>query len=877
MKMELQLLKCNIRIVILSVFLSPAFTAFSQNKVSGKVINTKKEVLSYANITAYYSGGSKIAAYTVSDENGNYNLQLNDSSYIFKVRYLGYKTFSIRKEIRKNEIINFKLSESNTELKEVFVKSRAVDVIIRNDTIKYNLKAISNGNEENLKDLLRKLPGIEIDENGKIKANGKKIDKLLIDGKDFFGDQHQLASENISAEMIKGISLLNNFKDFTDIEDGSKFGKTAMNIEIKDEYKGKIKGKLDAGAGYKNRYEASSNLYTFNQKTNCFLIVNSNNTGRQTFSIIDYISFRGGVDKFLQNNENTANISGDDLPPFIFSDNNFKKKNEQLAALNFTYKPNDKFELNSHLIFDRTESMREKYVKQKYLIDNQNITRSLYNSENNTFWFNNSYINAKYKIANNSVIEYLLDFSPQKQNDMQNNEFYDKNFLTDKDFMNYSVNQLLTYKQKISKYNLSAKFYHSIINKNEVLNMNSNHVFMNFKFKDNDYSTLQNMNDDNKKYGSEISLSRKIKKQLFAKINYGIERDNHNFNSNIENKQINNKVNLNFLKHSIGFQLYNNKSAFVNYKIGANHKILKINNIYKSKLLPFANLKFNFKQSHYISIAYTGSIKSVKSKLLIEDYYIRTYNSVSVNQDLKIGNIANYDNFSLNYFIHDLFSGTMLNIAANYASGKNIFSKNTVSKNDYNINYQRIADNKQNLSLYFILDKKFSKYPFSVRLSSVYSQLKEDNFIENSVNILTSDVISGNIRVLSNFKQSVFNFEFAYSVKRNKTSISLINNTSELISNKIDANLITDYKSFRIVFNNSFENFQSDKSNKHFYRISPSLRYKIKNWTFYVNGDDLLQINTNYIIANAFYNNYFEESKISALSGKIIVGAKYVF
>jgi len=102
-------------------------------------------------------------------------LELPNGIFIFKVSYLGYKPVSLKKNIAKSEIINFTLQEDVASLKEVVIKAKSLDAIVKNDTIKYNIKHLTNGNEENLKEVLKKLPGVEIDENGKIKANGKPL------------------------------------------------------------------------------------------------------------------------------------------------------------------------------------------------------------------------------------------------------------------------------------------------------------------------------------------------------------------------------------------------------------------------------------------------------------------------------------------------------------------------------------------------------------------------------------------------------------------------------------------------------------------------------------------------------------------------------
>src|SRR5690606_32200495 len=117
-----------------------------------------------------------------------------------------------------------------------------------------------------------------IDNDGKIRYNGKTIDHLLLDGDEFYGQNHQIANENITAEMIKKIELLKSYKDFSTIKDFENSGQIALNIGLKDEYKEKLKGNTELEGGYDNRYKSHNNLYNFGNKNKLNLIVNANNT-----------------------------------------------------------------------------------------------------------------------------------------------------------------------------------------------------------------------------------------------------------------------------------------------------------------------------------------------------------------------------------------------------------------------------------------------------------------------------------------------------------------------------------------------------------------------------------------------------------------------
>ncbi|MGY0427319.1 MAG: hypothetical protein ACWIPI_10935, partial [Polaribacter sp.] len=436
--------------------------------------------------------------------------------------------------------------------------------------------------------------------------------------------------------MVKGVSLLKNFKDFSDVDNQTKSGKTAMNIEIDEKYKGRIKGNISIGGGYENKYELITNLFSFRNKTNVFFIGSLNNIGNQSFSFQDYINFQGGVQKLLGNSHNShsISISGKDVPPYLLSDGNEKSKNEQFSALNFSYNPSSKFKLNMYTIFDKTNTIEEQLARQTYFTHNQNSTLNLDNLRDTRFLINNSFIDAIYKPTNRSVLEYTLSFSPQKNNLLSSDNFDVEKFNTKRNNSGYTLNQILHFKQKFSKYLFSSTIYHSIKNNNENLHISSNKNFLGLAFLGSNYLAFQDIKNSNYKYGFNTFLSRKIHKNLSFKIKYNVSKRNENFKSNVLNNSLKNNTKLEVLNNLIGFNFYNKEKTFINYEVGANYNFLTSNKVSNTIFLPFISFKFNFKKSHYLDISYKKTIKLPQVDNLIENSYISNFNTLINNQNI---------------------------------------------------------------------------------------------------------------------------------------------------------------------------------------------------------------------------------------------------
>ncbi len=878
--MVFKLLKCNVLLIFLFLFTS--FICVAQNRISGSVLSSNNEILSYANVTVYDESKTNLVSYAITDENGKYKLELENGTYLFKVSYLGFKPVAIKKNIIKDEELDFKLIEDVSSLDEIVIKAKSLDATIKNDTIKYNLKKLTTGNEENLKDVLKKLPGVEIDENGKIKANGKKIDKLLIDGKEFFGDQHQLATENISAEMIKGISLLDNFNDFSDIENQSNSGKTAMNIEIDKNYKGQIKGNISIGGGYNDRYEANTNLFTFRKKTNLFFIGSVNNIGNQTFTFEDYISFQGGIQKFISDNTSSVTISGKDLPSYLLPNNNIESKSEQFSALNFSFNPSNKFKLNSYIIFDKTDITEKQLIKQTYIANNQNIILNIENSKNNKFLINNSFLNAVYKPNKKSVFEYTLSFSPQDNALKGKDKLAVKKYNSSIDNNIVSLNQLLKFKYRYNKTILSSTIYHSLKKNRENLSITSNESFLDLIFPSVDHKALQNVNNSYTNYGINSFISRKLTKKTSLKVKYLLSKRKETFVSNIQNNIQHNNVALNILENKIGLSLFNKRKYFFNYNIGLDVSMINIDEYFNTNtLLPFIDIKFNFNKSHNLKLSYKRTIDIPNANNLANDSYIENFNTLVRNQNIKPNTILKNDNFNMNYLIYDLFSGTLLSFGINHIIGQNVITTNTEYSNEYRTNNYYLGSdiNNKKTSSYLLLDKKFSKIPFKIRFKNIFSHLVNYNYINEISNKFTSNVLSNHLKVSSNFKTEIFNFDIGYKRKQSKIDIENIDTKSKVILNESFINIYSSFNRFSITINNSIEFYDVNGLQNNFIRINPSIHYKTKDkkWKFFIKGQDILNINTNYIVENAIYENYFEEKTISTMGGFIITGMTYKF
>ncbi|MFI5154959.1 MAG: outer membrane beta-barrel protein [Chitinophagales bacterium] len=267
--------------------------------VKGRIVDTSgKTDLSAASVSVRHNGDSTSEAFTMTNKKGEFTLdRLLPGSYRLLITFQGYgavqKRFSISDSkwiVDLGEII---LQKSSETLEEVIVERPPI--IIKQDTVEYNATAFKVKPNAFAEDLLKKLPGVQVDKDGNVMAQGETVQKVYVDGKEFFGTDPKLATKNITAEMIESVQVFDDMSDqakFTKIDDGSR--QKAINIKLKKDKKKGYFGRLIAGIGTDGRYQSSLSLNRFNDDQRFSLIGSSNNVNQQGFSFSDVITSMGG-------------------------------------------------------------------------------------------------------------------------------------------------------------------------------------------------------------------------------------------------------------------------------------------------------------------------------------------------------------------------------------------------------------------------------------------------------------------------------------------------------------------------------------------------------------------------------------------------------
>ncbi|MFP5041885.1 outer membrane beta-barrel protein [Parasediminibacterium sp. JCM 36343] len=288
---------------LLALMLIFAASAFAQTKgiLRGKLIDSVgKQSLKDASITVLDAQDSTLEVFGLSVADGSFEIKnVSFGSFLVQVSFEGYTPINRKATFSKDHPVvdlgDIYMKIKTQDLNEVVVQTSPIN--IKKDTIEYNAGSFKTKPNAVVEDLLKKLPGVEVAKDGTIKAQGEQVQRVLVDGKRFFGDDPKMATKNLPPDFVDKIQIYDAQSDqsaFSGFDDGTRT--KTINITTKKDKRKGIFGKAMAGGGDQGRYESSLNLNVFNNNQQISILGEGNNVNRQAFTVQDILGAvgRGG-------------------------------------------------------------------------------------------------------------------------------------------------------------------------------------------------------------------------------------------------------------------------------------------------------------------------------------------------------------------------------------------------------------------------------------------------------------------------------------------------------------------------------------------------------------------------------------------------------
>lgn len=365
------------KITLLFILLSTV--SFAQNiRFEGVVLESGKTPLEMANIMAVNQATKGMDAYAITNDKGRFVLNLKaNATYTIKLSYIGMQNKEITVTTKaENMVQNISMEPGGIQLDGVEIV-REMPVSIKGDTIVYNADSFKSGTERKLEDVLKKLPGVEVNADGEVEVEGKKVSKLMVEGKDFFDGDTKLGVKNIPADAIDKVQVLRNYNENSILKGvENNQDNVAMNIKLKDGKKNFWFGDMTAGAGNSKRYIINPKLFYYNPKYSVNIISNFNNTGELPLTIQDYFKMTGGFRNFMSKGGSSFNVSSNDLGISLLRNNRAKEITTRFGATNFAYNPTKSWTISGFGILSSSTTDLETLTQTTILASNTQTKRN---------------------------------------------------------------------------------------------------------------------------------------------------------------------------------------------------------------------------------------------------------------------------------------------------------------------------------------------------------------------------------------------------------------------------------------------------------------------------------------------------------------------
>ncbi|HEY1202924.1 MAG TPA: carboxypeptidase regulatory-like domain-containing protein, partial [Niastella sp.] len=292
----------KVYLLIICCFLYSCLLAQKNGVVKGVAFDTlAKQPVVAATITLLQKKDSSLVSFTITDSKGQFEIAgLSNGEYRLLTTHVSYynssRLFTIGDNNKQVNLGNIIMNDVSRMLSEVTVTAEAPPVTLIDDTVQYNAGSFKTVPNATVEQLLKKMPGIKVEKDGTVKAQGQEVKKVLVDGKEFFGNDPKLATRNLPADAVDKVQVYDKASDqaqLTGFDDGNS--EKTINLKLKKDKKKGMFGKVMAGGGTNDRFEGKGNVNSFKGARQFSVIGMGNNTNSEGFSFMDMLNFNGGM------------------------------------------------------------------------------------------------------------------------------------------------------------------------------------------------------------------------------------------------------------------------------------------------------------------------------------------------------------------------------------------------------------------------------------------------------------------------------------------------------------------------------------------------------------------------------------------------------
>ncbi|WLD23150.1 carboxypeptidase-like regulatory domain-containing protein [Flavobacterium dauae] len=882
----------------LIVLLTALFTTISlqaQTVCKGTVVTFDKQPVANASVLIKDSADN-ILQFGFTNTQGIFNIQTeSEGSFSVEVNKMGFvkqqQPLTITKD-KKEYNLTFTLEESVEELEDLVIE---IDnpIQLRGDTLSYDAKAFSTGREVVVEDLLKNIPGITVEKDGKIKFEDTEIEKVMVDGDDFFNRGYSLLTKNMPNKPLDKVQVLRNYSNNKLLKGVEESNRVALNLTIDEEYKDLWFGDISAGYGLvtENRYEVSGNLMNFSKKYKNFLTYGLNNVGANNVGSLEGMFYNNyEVESIGQGSQLNQIMGLNGSRPSQLKDHRTRINNAEHVSLSTIVPVTEKLKIKvvGFLGFDENYAFNNRYSI-------TNVGNTYFeNTENNQFksHLKKGYINllATYDVSKTQMLQLSSVYNQGNTNNYNNLTFNGTNTLERLETKNTFFDQKITYTHKWKDRNvvlLKARYFSNKIP--QLYNIDDYLMGDLFAF---DADAMNNDIRNEKTFaGLEADFKLRQKNNDLIEFQVGYEHNDQSmntvfqlFNDNVafrpDGFQTNSSFTLGDLYAKSGYTWKWNT-----FKISGRaeaHQLLNqfttLNSNKKQNpfyVNPSVNFMWDVKPTHIFNGSYMVNFNNT-SFIDVNDTYLLN-SSRSFSKGLGAFKLTDSQMANLGYSIRHYLNRYRFSLNLNYSKQSNVLSSKSLIEQNSALSESVFIKGGETYGIRFASNFYFRNLKSNLKLEGNYSTSTSFNEVNNSglrKNNYTSQQY--NFEWRSNFK-TAFNFHLGTEWTRSKVASpdfenSYTNGFSFLdlyykIDERLDIKAVTEYY--------YFGSLDKDQRNHAFLDLEASYKLKGDKWTLGLRGNNLFnkQNFTTYYVTDLGYSS----TSYRLMPRYVLLTAKYRF
>ncbi len=625
-------------------------TGFTQNGFKGTIKDSSEnKLLKNAVISLLKPADTVLVKFTRSADNGTFLIdKIVPGKYILEVTFPGYATFSDIVESKEGTITNLNyinIIPKAKLLEEIVIQQKVAAIRIKGDTTEFKADSFKVGPNANVQELLKKLPGLQVNSKGEITAQGQKVEKVLVDGEEFFSDDPAVVTQNLRADIVDKVQVFDKKSEqaeFTGVDDGEK--KKTINLELKEDKKKGYFGKIEAGTDFDKYRNGKAMINSFKKKQKIAAYITHNNTTFEGLNWNERRNYGSDDNTNIEVNDDGGMMiwsrgdefsSGRGIPVSTTAGLGYANKwNKDKNNFSGNYQFNDQRVEGRNTTFTKTilptGSFSNSSVENFNTSGRRNKLNGLYEwkiDSNNTIK-----VKALGSIINRSRLNSYTGFAEDENNKLINNISRTIN----SDNENKDFTSELSWKKRFKKtgrtFSYTGNWSNNSVNGTGFLNSTTNFFDSNEQIsKTQETDQKKTNNTNNTVFQNKFVFTESLTKKLFLELSYNNSFSNNNSDNNTLEKpgssssytskvdSLSNHFIYKATDHTggISFRYTEKKYTFsVGSLIGhTNYQLQELNKGYNqsrpfTRLLPKASFRYMPKKQRAITINYNGSTQN---------------------------------------------------------------------------------------------------------------------------------------------------------------------------------------------------------------------------------------------------------------------------